>query len=86
MLTLIVAAILAGQAGDADAGKIVMYRGQSIFGAAISCPNHHEGKEIVELWRGKFAEWRVKPGRYVLSNKILSVETTIQFRQTVSVR
>lgn len=86
MITLLIASILAGQAGDVSTGKIVMYRGKSIVGAAVGCPIRHDGKEIVELGRGKFAEWRVKPGKYLLSNKISSVQADVQPGATVYVR
>jgi hypothetical protein len=45
-------------------GKIIMFRPSSITGAGFACPIRYRGHELVELGRGKWAEWSVKPGRY----------------------
>lgn len=58
-------------------GKIVIYRGPSIWGAGLGCPVRYKGQEIVELGRGKFAEWEVPAGRYILTNKTASVEVSV---------
>lgn len=67
-------------------GKIVMYRGSTIIGAAVACPIRYKGREIVELGRGKFAEWEVPPGRYILNNKTSSIEVTVEPGKTSYVR
>jgi hypothetical protein len=67
-------------------GKIVMYRPSSIMGMGIACPIRYEGKELVELARGKYAEWPVAPGRYVLTNKTSSVEVAVSPGETRYVR
>lgn len=67
-------------------GKIVMYRGGGIMGAALGCPIRYEEKEIVELGRGKYAEWLVAPGRYILTNKTSSVEVSVNDGETRYVR
>ena len=61
----------------ASPGTIVMYRGSSIVGAALGCPIRFKGHEIVELGRGKYAEWQVPAGRYILTNKTASVEVSV---------
>jgi hypothetical protein len=63
-----------------------MYRGGSIMGMGIACPIRYQGKEIVELARGKYAEWTVKPGRYILTNKTSSVEVSVMPGETRYVR
>lgn len=67
-------------------GKIVIYRGGSVWGAGVACPVRYEGKEVVELGRGKFAEWSVAPGRYILTNKTASVEVNVAAGETRYVR
>jgi len=67
-------------------GKIVMYRGSTMIGAAVACPIRYKGQEIVELSRGKFAEWEVPSGRYNLNNKTSSVDVTVEPGQTSYVR
>lgn len=67
-------------------GKIVMYRASSVMGFAIACPIRFKGKELVELGRGKFAEWSVPPGRYMLTNKTSSVEVSVNAGETRYVR
>lgn len=84
-MSLLLALAIAAQ-GDAESGKIVMYRPGSIVGSAVACPIRHEGKEIVELGRNKFAEWTVPAGRYILTNKTASVEVTVAPGETRYVR
>jgi hypothetical protein len=67
-------------------GKIVMYRGSSIMGAGLACPIRYKGQEIVELARGKYAEWSVPPGRYILTNHTSSVEVAVDPGETRYVR
>lgn len=67
-------------------GTIIMYRGSSIVGAGVACPIRYHGKEMVELSRGKYAEWVVNPGRYVLTNKTGSVEVSVGPGETQYVR
>jgi hypothetical protein len=67
-------------------GKIVMYRPSSIMGMGIACPIRYEGKELVELARGKYAEWPVNAGHYVLTNKTSSVEVSVNAGETRYVR
>ena len=69
-----------------QSGKIVMYRGSSVVGAALGCPIRFKGREVVELGRGKFAEWDVPPGRYILTNKTSSVEVAVDAGETRHVR
>ena len=63
-----------------------MYRPSSIMGMGIACPIRYEGKELVELARGKYAEWPVGPGHYVLTNKTSSVEVAVNPGETRYVR
>ena len=67
-------------------GKIVMYRGSSVFGAGVACPIRYKGHEVVELARGKFAEWVVPPGRYILNNHTSSVEVAVDPGETRYIR
>ena len=69
-----------------QSGKIVMYRGSSIWGSGLACPIRYKGQEIVELARGKYAEWSVPPGRYILTNKTSSVEVAVDPGETRFVR
>ena len=85
MLTLLLFAQAATQT-PTDTGAIIMYRGSGIMGAAVACPIRYAGREVVELGRGKFAEWQVKPGRYILTNKTASVEVTVVPGETRYVR
>ncbi|WIA57831.1 DUF2846 domain-containing protein [Sphingobium sp. WTD-1] len=89
--------LLAAQAGEVPASsgatgapperaKIVMYRGGSMMGMALGCPIRFHEREIVELGRGKFAEWEVSPGSYILTNKTSSVEVNVAAGQTKYVR
>lgn len=65
-------------AAQATNGKVVMYRGSSVIGAGIACPIRYKGQEVVELARGKYAEWEVPAGKYILNNKTSSVEVTVE--------
>lgn len=88
-MALIVVLLLYVQAAPevpAETGKIVMYRPGAMMGFGVACPIRHEGKEIVELGRNKFAEWTVKPGRYILMNKTASVEVSVAAGETRYVR
>jgi len=67
-------------------GKIVMYRPGGILGAAVACPIRYQGREIIELGRNKFAEWEVPAGRYVLANKMASIEVAVEPGETRYVR
>lgn len=73
-------------ASNPQSGKIVMYRGSSIMGAAVACPIRYKGQEVVELGRGKYAEWSVPPGRYILTNHTSSVEVAVDPGETRYVR
>jgi len=70
----------------AETAKIVMYRPGGVMGFAIACPIRYKGQEIIELGRGKFAEWVVPPGSYILANKTGSVEVNLTAGQTKYVR
>lgn len=78
--------ILTGAADRTEEGKIVMFRSSTLVGAPSACPIRHEGREIVELGRGKYAEWRIAPGRYILNNKTSSVEVSVNPGETRYVR
>lgn len=67
-------------------GKIVMYRPSAIMGMGLACPIRYKGQEIVELGRGKFAEWAVPAGSYILANKTASVEVNVFPGQTKYIR
>jgi hypothetical protein len=60
-----------------ESGSIIMYRGSSIVGAAVACPIRYKNYQIVELGRGKYAEWSVPAGRYILGNGTTSVEVNV---------
>jgi len=67
-------------------GSIVMYRGSGVMGAAVACPIRYKGREIVELGRGKYAQWAVPSGRYILVNGTASVEVSVMPGETRYVR
>jgi hypothetical protein len=67
-------------------GKIVMYRGSSVMGAGLACPIRYKGQEVIELARGKYAEWSVPAGRYILTNHTSSVEVAVDPGETRYVR
>jgi hypothetical protein len=67
-------------------GTIIAYRPASIVGAAVACPIRIEGEVIAELGRGKFVELDYPPGRYILTNKISSVEINLAAGETRYVR
>lgn len=71
---------------SAASGKIVFYRPAAIMGAGIACPIRYKGQELVELGRGKYAEWSVPAGRYIVNNKTASVEVTVDNGETRYVR
>jgi len=52
----------------------------------VACPVRYKGIEIVELGRGKYAQWEVAPGRYILNNKTSSIELTVEPGETRYVR
>lgn len=76
----------AQEASPAAPGKIIIYRPGAIMGAGVGCPVRYKGQEIVELGRGKFAEWPVPAGSYILTNKTASVEVNVAPGQTKYVR
>lgn len=76
----------AAQQPSTALGKIIMYRGSSIMGAGLACPIRYKGQEVVELARGKYAEWSVPPGRYILTNRTSSVEVSVDPSETRYVR
>lgn len=87
IVTVVVsAAAVAAEGSPADGGKIVIYRDRTVMGAAVGCPVRYRQRELVELGRGKFAEWEVAPGRYILTNKTASVEVTVSPGETRYVR
>jgi len=67
-------------------GTIVIYRTGTLYGAIAACPVRYKGQEIVELGRGKYAEWVVPPGRYILGNKVSSIEVSVEPGETRYVR
>ena len=70
----------------ANSGAIIIYRGSSVMGAALGCPVRYKGREIVELGRGKYAQWAVPAGRYILVNGTASVEVSVTPGETRYVR
>lgn len=77
---------LTGATDLPEEGKIVMFRSNTLVGAPSACPIRHEGREIVELGRGRYAEWSIAPGRYILTNKTSSVEVSVNPGETRYVR
>jgi hypothetical protein len=67
-------------------GRIVLYREPTIAGLASACPIRYKGRQIVELGRGKYAEWVVPSGRYLLTNKTSTVEVSVAPGETRYVR
>ena len=67
-------------------GKIVMYRPSSLMGYAVGCPIRFKGQEVIELGRGKYAEWAVPKGHYILTNKTSSIDVTVDSGGTSYVR
>lgn len=63
-----------------------MYRGSGVMGAALGCPIRYKGREIVELGRGKYGQWAVPAGRYILVNGTASVEVHVMPGETRYVR
>ena len=70
----------------ATRGKIVMFRPSAIVGFGVACPIRYKGRELVELGRGKFAQWDVPVGRYILNNKTSSIEVSVDPGETRYVR
>lgn len=88
-LILVVALISTGAiAQDAapTGASIVMYRPSAIMGAGLGCPIRYKGQEVVELGRGKYAEWQVPAGHYILTNKTASVDIRVAPGETAYVR
>lgn len=67
-------------------GTIVMYRQASFVGGGIGCPIRYKGREIVGLGRGRYAEWHVAAGRYIINNKTSSIEVSVAPGETRYVR
>lgn len=88
MLLIGLLAMLAAEPGVGPdrPGKIVMYRSGTVSGLANACPIRFKGREIVELGRGKYAEWPVPAGSYILTNHTSSVEVNVAPGQTRYVR
>lgn len=93
MLTMLLALALQSAPTDtpvlqspANTGKIIMYRGSTVVGAAVACPIRFQNREIVELGRGKFAQVDVAPGDYILADKISSVTVHVVPGETSYVR
>lgn len=63
-----------------------MYRPAAVTGFALACPIRYQGQELVELGRGKFSEWVVPAGRYILTNNTAGVEVTVYPGETQFVR
>ena len=82
----VTAEIASTQTLQSNAGSIIMYRGSGVMGAALACPIRYKGREIVELGRGKFAQWAVPAGRYILVNGTASVEVSVMPGETRYVR
>lgn len=59
-------------------GSVIIYRSEAMMGFGLGCPVRHEGNQLVDLNPGKYIEWQVPPGRYVLLNKTASVEVTVE--------
>lgn len=70
----------------AQPGKIVLYRPSALMGYAVGCPIRYKGQEIVELGRGKFAEWSIPAGSYILTNKTGSVQVVVAPGETQYIR
>ncbi|WP_445326760.1 DUF2846 domain-containing protein [Sphingobium sp. AN558] len=86
LLTLLIAGAAAPPTLASEKGKIILYRGSSLGGAAIACPIRYKGEQIIELGRGKYAEWHVPAGSYILTNKTASIEVNVAAGQTKYVR
>src|SRR5436309_3270337 len=64
LLPYLATALLSALGQDAapavqERGTIILYRPESIMGAAVACPIRYKGDVLVELGRGKYAEWSV---------------------------
>ncbi len=71
---------------SAPTGKIIIFRPSSIMGYALACPIRWHEREIVELGRGKYAEWQVPAGQYILTNKTSSAQVIVAAGETQYVR
>ncbi|WP_206431086.1 DUF2846 domain-containing protein [Sphingomonas sp. ABOLE] len=83
LLPYLATALLSALGQDAapavqERGTIILYRPESIMGAAVACPIRYKGDVLVELGRGKYAEWSVPKGKYTLENKVSSVDVTVE--------
>lgn len=67
-------------------GTIIFYRPGTVMGAAVACPIRYQDKEILELARGKYAEWHVPAGQYHFANKVDGVDVTVEAGKTYYVR
>lgn len=76
----------AAPAAPAATGTIIIYRPGTIMGMGIACPVRYKGQEVIELGRGKYTEWVVPAGAYVLGNKSSSVEVRVAAGGTSYVR
>lgn len=84
--SMLIAPMAAAAQEPGAKGKIVFYRQQSIMGLGVACPIRYKGQELVELGRGKYAEWEVPAGSYIVNNKTSSVEVNVTAGQTKYVR
>lgn len=86
-LTMATAASAQESAPAAPTGsKIIMYRPSAVMGMGLGCPIRYKGQEVVELGRGKYAEWGVPAGHYILTNKTASVDIRVASGETAYVR
>ena len=69
-----------------EVGRIVFFRGPSVFGAVLGCPIRYHGDLVVDLSRGHFAEWVVPAGEYVLTNGTSGVTVNVVDGSTHYVR
>jgi len=72
-------------AQDARHSRVIFYRTPILYGLARGCPIDYQGKEIVELGRGRFAEWDVPAGQYTLESRKKKLELMLAPGQTVLV-
>ena len=87
ILTLLAAAAISvGSQTAQPPATIVFFRPKSIMGAAVACPIRLNGRQVVELGRGKYARFSAKPGRYVFNNNTAGVEVNAQSGQSYFIR
>lgn len=89
--TILIAAGMSGSgaqslASNSDTGKIILFRGGTLYAAAAACPIHYNGQEIVELGRNKYAEWSVTPGNYIIYNKFNNLTVSVSAGETKYIR